>query len=629
MIQINLPLVEGLELASWTNGALTASDAVSVDTSINTVVIFQDNEFTASASTPLVTLVYKANAAGTYTIKSDATELYNADYDPLDGTYAEAEFTITVEAGEEPPAPVVTLVDIAVNAPSVITVPYGADAVETVKAAITGVTAIYDDGTTAAVADYTVTVDGDVATIAYEGISKTIAVEYAEPPVVDVEIIVAVNAIVVPYNITVPADVYAKSQVGEVKVKNSKGEERVVEAQITYDEAASAVVVEYGELAPVTIPVTVITLVDYTIGGITGVIEIPYDCTDAAAYVKGLLTVTANLSDGSTMDIPYFTVEVNEDWTAAYVKVNGEQIEVVDTKKGEEPVAAIVGIKVEVADAIVVPYGTEDVAAYIASKIVVKTVDENGEEAAISDYTLAVNDGYADIAYGEFTESVDFTVETAELVASVATIEIPYTVDEADYAAYIAANVGLVIDYSANTADKAVVATAADVQIDADVAIITIEGLTATVAYTVQATPEYFATAVPAYDLEGKVLVKITGVADGKVAVVNGLYATYFGNGAFAAVVDAEYTVVLEEVAEMPAAAEFGKLHEAGVTAWDALVTNDEALEKEVAVFDDIQNYVLADLDGNGKIEAIDALNINKISLFQGAVVVPTWVDAE
>ena len=57
MVQINLPLVDGLEFVSWTNGALTASDAVSVDTSINTVVIFQDNEFTASASTQLVTLV--------------------------------------------------------------------------------------------------------------------------------------------------------------------------------------------------------------------------------------------------------------------------------------------------------------------------------------------------------------------------------------------------------------------------------------------------------------------------------------------------------------------------------------------------------------------------------------------
>ena len=105
MVQINLPLVEGLELASWTNGALTASDAVSVDESINTVVIFQDNEFTASASTPLVTLVYKATAAGTYTIKSEATELYNADYDPLEGTYGEAEFVL--EFNEEADEPVV------------------------------------------------------------------------------------------------------------------------------------------------------------------------------------------------------------------------------------------------------------------------------------------------------------------------------------------------------------------------------------------------------------------------------------------------------------------------------------------------------------------------------------------
>ena len=68
-------------------------------------------------------------------------------------------------------------------------------------------------------------------------------------------------------------------------------------------------------------------------------------------------------------------------------------------------------------------------------------------------------------------------------------------------------------------------------------------------------------------------------------------------------------------------------LHENGVTAWDALVTNDEALEKDVSVFDDEQMYVIADIDGNGRIEAIDALNINKISLFNGDIPVPTWVD--
>ena len=584
--------------------------------------------------TPAFTIKFTASStAGDYavaysTAKKYVTKLYNREtLEKFDAArYTLTETSITVTAGETPVEP--TLESITVN-PTAVEVPYGVDAKVAVEDAITGVTAVYSDGTTGTVTGWSVEIDGDKAIVTYEGKTAEIALTFAQPPVTDVEIIVAVNSIVVPYNITVPVETYAVSQVGEVKVKNSEGAERVVEAQITYDAAESVVVVAYADLTPVKIPVTVITLVDYTIGGITGVIEIPYDCADPAGYVKGIITVTANLSDGSTMEIPYFTVEVNADWTAADVLVNGEKIEVVDTKKGAEPVTAITGIKVEVADAIVVPYGTDDVAAYIKSKIVVKTVDEDGVEAAISDYTVVANDGYADIAYGEFTESVDFTVETAELKANVTAIEIPYTVAEADYAAYIAQNVALTIDYSANTADKPVVATAEDVVIDVDVAIIRIEGLVVEVQFTVQAAPEYIATAVPAYGLAGKVLVKITGVADGKIAVVNGLEATYFGNGNFAVVVDEAYTVELVAAAAMPVAAEFGKLHPAGVTAWDALVTNDEALEKDVEVFEDIQMYVIADLDGNGKIEAIDALNINKISLFQGSVAVPTWVDAE
>ena len=629
MFQTNIATPDGLTVAIDDSVAsIFDASAVTID---DTGVILSyfafGSGFKPETNKPLVALVYTATKAGTYNIEIEGTEFYNVDGAPM-GTVTATGATITVEEGGVTPPPAPTLESITVN-PTAVEVPYGVDAKVAVEDAITGVTAVYSDGTTGTVTGWSVEIDGDKAIVTYEGKTAEIALTFAQPPVTDVEIIVAVNEIVVPYNITVPVETYAVSQVGEVKVKNSEGAERVVEAQITYDAAESVVVVAYADLTPVKIPVTVITLVDYTIGGITGVIEIPYDCADPAGYVKGIITVTANLSDGSTMEIPYFTVEVNADWTAADVLVNGEKIEVVDTKKGAEPVAAITGIKVEVADAIVVPYGTDDVAAYIKSKIVVKTVDEDGVENAISDYTVVANDSYADIAYGEFTESVDFTVETAELKANVTAIEIPYTVAEADYAAYIAQNVALTIDYSANTADKAVVATAADVVIDADVAIITIEGLVVEVQFTVQPAPEYIATAVPAYGLEGKVLVKITGVADGKIVVVNGLEATYFGNGNFAVVVDEAYTVELVAAAAMPVAAEFGKLHPAGVTAWDALVTNDEALEKDVEVFEDIQMYVIADLDGNGKIEAIDALNINKISLFQGSVAVPTWVDAE
>ena len=622
--QFRVPVPAGL--TAEVEGGAIAADYLTVSTKNKRINVFYDGtKFTSTASAPLFTVKYTAETAGTYDIAFNTIEIYvPGQSDAID--LATSATVITVTAGETPVEP--TLESITVN-PTAVEVPYGVDAKVAVEDAITGVTAVYSDGTTGTVTGWTVEIDGDKAIVTYEGKTAEIALTFAQPPVTDVEIIVAVNSIVVPYNITVPVETYAVSQVGEVKVKNSEGAERVVEAQITYDAAESVVVVAYADLTPVKIPVTVITLVDYTIGGITGVIEIPYDCADPAGYVKGIITVTANLSDGSTMEIPYFTVEVNADWTAADVLVNGEKIEVVDTKKGAEPVAAITGIKVEVADAIVVPYGTDDVAAYIKSKIVVKTVDEDGVETAISDYTVVANDGYADIAYGEFTESVDFTVETAELKANVTAIEIPYTVAEADYAAYIAQNVALTIDYSANTADKPVVATAADVVIDVDVAIIRIEGLVVEVQFTVQPAPEYIATAVPAYGLEGKVLVKITGVADGKVAVVNGLEATYFGNGNFAVVVDEAYTVELVAAAAMPVAAEFGKLHPAGVTAWDALVTNDEALEKDVEVFEDIQMYVIADLDGNGKIEAIDALNINKISLFQGSVAVPTWVDAE
>ena len=129
------------------------------------------------------------------------------------------------------------------------------------------------------------------------------------------------------------------------------------------------------------------------------------------------------------------------------------------------------------------------------------------------------------------------------------------------------------------------------------------------------------------YGLSGKSLVQIKGVPEGVVPMADGFGLTYFGKGTFAAVVDDDYALEFLTVDDMPSVAEFGMLHENGVTAWDALVTNDEALEKDVSVFDDTQMYVIADIDGNGRIEAIDALNINKISLFNGDIPVPTWVD--
>lgn len=132
-----------------------------------------------------------------------------------------------------------------------------------------------------------------------------------------------------------------------------------------------------------------------------------------------------------------------------------------------------------------------------------------------------------------------------------------------------------------------------------------------------------------AYGINGKSLIKITDVPDGKVPVVDGLNSLYFGNGTFAVITDSQYSIVLNDAVAMPEKAEFGKLHADKVTSWDALVTNDEALEREVAVFDDIQMYIIADLNGNGMIEAVDALNINKISLFKDTVIVPNWVDAE
>ncbi len=604
-------------------GGLVEEDAITVVNEEQLIIVFNQTKIDASGVAPLFTVEFTAAAAGTYDVEFAYPVFYTGDNSITSFEVVGTSITVT--------APQKVLTGIAVDAPSVVSIPWGSDAVETVKAAITGVTAIYNDQSREPISNYDVKVEGNVATVTYEGHSWELAVKYEEEPVTDVEILVKVTSIEVPYGTDdAVIENYVIGQVGEVKVKNSKNEENVVQAQIAYNPSAGVVTVDYGTLPTVTIPVTIVTITEYSVGGFSGIIEIPFDCADPEKYVKDIIKVTGALSNGGTVNVTDFTVEVDTNWTEAIVKVDGQEIEVVDIKRGEEPPAEIIDIEI-LADAIVVPYGADKAATidYIRSAIIVNTVDEDNVKTPVAKENLeiAVVGNKATVTYGKFNKDVDFTVETAVLVPGVETIEIPYTVDVADYAAYIAGNVTFTIDYSALTNDKPVVATASDVEIDVDVAVITIEGLVAEVHFTVQPTPEYIDTAVEnAYGFTGKSLVKITGVAQGKVAYVNGTQATYFGNGVFAIITDAQYAVELQEVATMPEAAIFGKLHEAGVSAWDALVTNDKALQKNVDVFDDIQNYLLADYDGNGVIEASDALAINKISLYQTAGTLPEWI---
>ena len=111
----------------------------------------------------------------------------------------------------------------------------------------------------------------------------------------------------------------------------------------------------------------------------------------------------------------------------------------------------------------------------------------------------------------------------------------------------------------------------------------------------------------------------------GKGIFVNGMPASYVGNNTYAFVVIGDYQIATGDVTAVPAAVEFGKLHNSEmVTAFDALLALNEGLGKDVEVFNNIQNYILADIDGDGVIDATDAQMINNISLGK---TVNTWVD--
>ena len=76
-----------------------------------------------------------------------------------------------------------TLTGIEV-APSTLSVPYAnqADIIGFVRGAITGVTATYSDGSSALVTGYEVAINGEVATVTYEGLTDTIALILEEEP---------------------------------------------------------------------------------------------------------------------------------------------------------------------------------------------------------------------------------------------------------------------------------------------------------------------------------------------------------------------------------------------------------------------------------------------------------------
>ncbi len=627
-MELYITIPEGFDV-TVTGGALTTEEITKVEEGIQLYVF--NKAITTDASTPLCTLTYTApSKEGTYTIELNENGLENGIYDANcdEIEYSVVKSTITVTGGSTPAK---VLEDIEISYTDPIEIPYGADAEEIIRKAIT-VKAIYSNGDTDDnVTGYTVAIAENVATISYtvDGTtkSKTVNLKYQATPTLTVEI--EDSVIIVPYG-TENAKAYVEAAIsGKVKLNETdlapddyviefnNGDEEATVKYAKDENIKTTVSVKYVELAKINVAIKD--------GGTE--VKIPWNSTDDATAVKALIKVTAVFTNGAIdKEITDYTVDLGEGtFTVTYGGLTSDPIAY---SKDAKPEAKVISIKAEPAE-LKVPYAStvsdEEIIKFVKENVKVTATYDDDSTGDVAEYDVTIADDKATIKYEDADTDVTLVKETRKLELSKAEITVPDgTNKDGIIAAFKASGITAKYVYSQDTAEQIIPMDDLTITVNDELTEVTVEidGEKATIAVKIAVTPDFTENVKVesnAYGIADAKLVIFTDVKEGKVIKVTdekGNYdATYMGNGKWAAVVTGAHTA--EAVAGTPEAAKFGRLHDDSmVTAYDALITLLKANNNSVNAFDtNLQKYLLADFDGNGLLTADDALYINRISL--------------
>lgn len=625
LTQINVGIPDGF---SATVAAGTISDAKIKGSD---VVFFKDStDEVYSKANAIGTITFTApSKAGNYELRFTKVELFDAGYLQYDASIINAiGATITVTGGSTP-AKVLDSIEIS-SAADPIVIPYGADAEETIRKAIT-VKAIYSNAETEDnVTGYDVAIDENVATISYtvDGTTKTatINIKYQPTPVLTVE----KSEITVPYG-TEDVEAYVKAEIKSGKVKLDETDLTFDDYVIEFTNGADTATVKYAKDETITATVSVkyveLDKINVVIKGDGTEVKIPWDSTDDATAVKALITVTAVFTNGAhDNEITNYTVDFGEGtFTVSYGGLTSEPI---PYSKDAKPEAKVTGIKAEPTE-LNVPYANtvsnDEIIKFVKANVKVTATYDDESTSDVAEYGVTIADDKATITYEGFTADVTLVKETRKLELSNTEITVDEGTDKDGIIAYVKANVTAKYVYSQTTAEQTIPVDELAITVNDELTEVTVEvgGESAKIAVNIKVVPNFVETVkadTNAYGIATAKLVIFTDVKDGKVVKVTdekGTYdAIYMGNGKWAAVVTGSYTAFADN-GSLPEAAKFGRLHDASmITAYDALLTLLKANNGAVNVFDnDYQKYLLADVDGNGTLTADEALYINRISL--------------
>ncbi len=624
-LQYNLPIPEGFTV-SVDNGLLGAANITLFDEYVQ--LYSYGVSLNCDKTKPLCTVKYTANKEGTYTINLYGADNFAVDADNMSIDYDVVESTVTVTGGSTP-AKVLDSIEIS-SAADPIVIPYGADAEETIRKAIT-VKAIYSNAETEDnVTGYDVAIDENVATISYtvDGTTKTatINIKYQPTPVLTVE----KSEITVPYG-TEDVEAYVKAEIKSGKVKLDETDLTFDDYVIEFTNGADTATVKYAKDETITATVSVkyveLDKINVVIKGDGTEVKIPWDSTDDATAVKALITVTAVFTNGAhDNEITNYTVDFGEGtFTVSYGGLTSEPI---PYSKDAKPEAKVTGIKAEPTE-LNVPYANtvsnDEIIKFVKANVKVTATYDDESTSDVAEYGVTIAYDKATITYEGFTADVTLVKETRKLELSNTEITVDEGTDKDGIIAYVKANVTAKYVYSQTTAEQTIPVDELAITVNDELTEVTVEvgGESAKIAVNIKVVPNFVETVkadTNAYGIATAKLVIFTDVKDGKVVKVTdekGTYdAIYMGNGKWAAVVTGSYTAFADN-GSLPEAAKFGRLHDASmITAYDALLTLLKANNGAVNVFDnDYQKYLLADVDGNGTLTADEALYINRISL--------------
>ena len=428
---------------------------------------------------PLFTLVFEIADGAEGDAELDVTFVEVSDSDrKIAANVSGKAYSFTLPPAVQPP---VVLTGIIV-APEAFEVPYGADALTAVNAAIVSVMGTYSDGSAAPVSGYSVALnaDGTKAIVTYEGKTAEIALTYEAAPVVLTGITVAPVAFEVPYG-TVNVLEAVKGAITAVTATYSDGKTAPVTeyaVEISAD-GAKAIVTYEGKTAEIALtyepaPTPALSLEAQVVGTKVRVPVslnmIPEELKDIAAFdmpftfsedlltfagiEAGKLPVTADFVSGKKVswfsstapvtnvdnDILFtlvFDVKDNVNGTAT-IAVSGIEITASDRKistavelddasvvvMGGTVVPTIVGIRTNIGE-IEIPLNTPDVLAFIKNNIKIIAVYNTGAEEEITDpVDINIVNGSIKVSYGGFdADDVDMTYTKATAKADDAVVD--------------------------------------------------------------------------------------------------------------------------------------------------------------------------------------------------------------